>query len=59
MKTLLLAGLAAYAYYRYNNMSAAEKENITNKIKETGRKLSDNLPSELKDLLGKRAPQTT
>jgi hypothetical protein len=59
MKKLLLAGLAAYAYYRYKKMSPEEKANITNKVKETGRSFSENLPSQLKDLLGKKTPQTT
>ena len=59
MKKLLLAGLAAYAYHRYTKMSPAEKTNITNKVKETGRKFSEGLPSQLKDLFAKRTPQTT
>lgn len=59
MKKLLLAGLAAYAYHRYTKMSADEKANITNKVKETGRKFTENLPQQLKDLLGRKTPQTT
>jgi hypothetical protein len=59
MKKLILAGLAAYAYYRYKKMSTEEKTNISNKVKETGSKLSEHLPSQLKDLLGKKDPQAT
>jgi hypothetical protein len=59
MKKLILAGLAAYAYYRYKKMSPEEKTNITNKVKETGSKLSEQLPSQLRDLLGKKDPQAT
>ncbi|RYY49593.1 MAG: hypothetical protein EOO06_06735 [Chitinophagaceae bacterium] len=58
MKKLLLAGLAAYAYYRYKNMTAEQKADITNKVKETGRKFSEGLPTQLKDMLGKKEPQT-
>jgi hypothetical protein len=59
MKKLILAGLAAFAYYKYKKMSPEEKANITNKVKETGSKLTENLPSQIKDLLGKKDPQTT
>ena len=57
-KTLLLAGLGAYAYYRYTKMTAEEKANITNKIKETGNKLTEYLPEDVKGLFNKK-PQTT
>ncbi|RYY70248.1 MAG: hypothetical protein EOO13_07155 [Chitinophagaceae bacterium] len=59
MKKLLLAGLAAYAYYRYQKMTAEEKTNITNKVKETGKKLTEYLPGDLKNLVGGNTPQTT
>ena len=59
MKKLLLAGLAAYAYYKYKNMSAEEKTNLKDKVKETAGKFTEGLPTQLKDLLGKRQPQTT
>lgn len=59
MKKLLLAGLAAYAYYRYKKMTPQEKTDISNKVKETARNLTGNLPSPLKDLFGRKDPQTT
>ena len=58
MKKLLLAGLGAYAYYRFTKMSPEEKANISNKIKESGKKLTEYLPGELKCLFNKK-PQTT
>ncbi len=59
MKKLILADLAAYAYYRYKKMTPEEKANITNKVKDTGRKITEDLPSQLKDLLGRKDSQTT
>ncbi len=50
--TLLMAGLAAFAYYKYKKMSTEEKENITNKVKSTGQKIIDGLPDELKNIFG-------
>jgi hypothetical protein len=39
--TLLLAGLAAFAYYKYSKMSREEKDNLANSIKDQGKKLYD------------------
>ncbi|MBC7935734.1 MAG: hypothetical protein H7Y86_10330 [Rhizobacter sp.] len=57
-KTLLLAGIGAYAYYMYKKMSPEEKANISSKIKETGKKLTENLPEEIKSLFNTKT-QTT
>ncbi|HMJ47244.1 MAG TPA: hypothetical protein VK498_07935 [Ferruginibacter sp.] len=56
---LLLAGLAAYAYYKYNKMSPQEKEDLVGNLKEKGRKLADQyLPANLKNLFGKENSST-
>ena len=39
--TLLLAGLAAFAYYKYSKMSREEKDNLANTLKDKGKKLYD------------------
>lgn len=46
---LALAGLAAWAYYKYNKMSADEKQQLTGKIKEHGKKLMEMVPENLKN----------
>ena len=40
---LALAGLAAgaYAFWKYRNMSAEEKNQLKSKVKDTGRKIKD------------------
>jgi hypothetical protein len=62
-KGLLLAGIAAYAYYKYNKMSPAEKEKMVGGLKEKGRKFYDQyVPNEVKNMFGKKeqtAGQTT
>lgn len=50
---LLLAGAAAYAYYRYSKMTPEQKENIKNKVNEVAGKVMDNIPTELKNAFGK------
>jgi len=57
---LLIAGLAAYAYYRYNKMSAAEKQKLVGGIKQKGQKLYDDyVPSEVKNMFGKKQQQSS
>ena len=52
---LLLAGLAAYAYYKYNKMSPQENEDLVSNLKEKGRKLADQyLPENVKNLFGQK-----
>jgi hypothetical protein len=54
---LLLAGLAAYGYYRYSKMSAGEKEKLVGGLKEKGRKFYDEkVPQNIKDLFGEKQP---
>ena len=57
--TLLLAGLAAFAYYKYSKLSAEEKDSLVSDLKEKGKKLYDQYaPPELKDLFGKKQGET-
>ncbi len=57
---LLLAGLAALAYYKYSKMSEEQKKNIVGDLKAKGQKLYDEYaPAELKDLLGKKKTEAT
>jgi hypothetical protein len=54
---LLLAGLAAYGYYRYSKMSADEKEKLVGGLKEKGKKFYDEkVPQNIKDLFGQKQP---
>jgi len=36
---LLLAGLAAFAYYKYSRLSTEEKQDLISNLKERGKKL--------------------
>jgi hypothetical protein len=56
---LLLAGLAALAYYKYNKMTPEEKTKIADGLKQTGKKLMDNLPGELKNIFAGSSSQET
>ncbi len=50
--SLLLAGLAAFAYYKYSKFSPEDKSNLVATIKEKGKKLYDQyLPNELKNFV--------
>ena len=53
-KTLLLAGIGAIAYYMYKKMSPQDKERISNSIKDAGRKLTDQLPEDIKNAFGNK-----
>ena len=47
---LIIAGLAAYAYYKYSKMSAEEKKSMVNNLKEKGKKLYDQyMPGSVKN----------
>ena len=51
---LVLAGLAAYAYYRYSKLSEGEKQDLVNNVKEKGKKLYDQyVPANVQDNLKK------
>ncbi len=52
--TLLAAGLAAFAYYKYSKLTREEKDNIINDLKETGRNIVKELvPDEIKGFIPK------
>jgi len=56
---LLLAGLAAFAYYKYSKMSPAQKQDLTGTIKEKGKKIYDKyVPQSVKDMFGKKYNNT-
>ncbi len=49
---LVLAGLAAYAYYKYSKMSQQEKDSMVSNLKDKGQKLYDEyVPENVKDML--------
>ena len=52
--SLLLAGIAAYGYYKYSKMSDTEKKNFINSLKEKGKKVFDQyVPSDVQNKFGK------
>ena len=52
---LLLAGLAAYGYYKYSKMSEAEKKNLVGGLKEKGQRFYDEkVPQNVKDMFAKK-----
>lgn len=53
---LLLAGLAAYAYYKYSKMTAEQKRDIVDNLKQKGQQLYDQyVPAELKQRFSNKA----
>ena len=55
--TLLAAGLAAYAYYKYSKMSDEQKQNLVGDLKEKAQNLYDQyMPAEIKDMFAKKGP---
>ena len=57
---LLLAGLAAYAYYKYNKMTPEERKQAMAGIKEKGQKIYDDyVPNEVKNMFGKKQEPRT
>ncbi len=51
----LLAGLAAFAWYKYSKMSAEEKTKMTSNLKEKGKRVYDQyVPKEVKDMIGNK-----
>jgi len=57
--TLLLAGLAALAYYKYHKMSPEEKDKIKTSVKNTAKKVVDQLPEELKNIFSDKTSTPT
>ncbi len=48
--SLLLAGLAAFAYYKYSKMTPEERRNLFDSLKAKGKKLVDDyVPANIKD----------
>jgi len=53
---LLLAGLAAFAYYKYSKMSEQEKNSMVSGWKEKGQKLYDEyIPENIKNMVNKKS----
>ncbi|MEJ7680403.1 MAG: hypothetical protein WKG06_21630 [Segetibacter sp.] len=58
--TLLAAGLAAFAYYKYSKMSEEQKRNMVSDLKEKAQNLYDQyMPPEIKDFFAKKGPANT
>jgi hypothetical protein len=54
--TLLLAGLAAWAYYKYSKMSDDQKKNLVGDLKEKGKRFyEDNVPENIKGMFGSKS----
>ncbi len=52
---LLLAGAAAYAYYKYNKMTPEERRQVVAGVKEKGQRIYDKyVPGEVKNLFDKK-----
>lgn len=52
---LLLAGLAAFAYYKYSKMSEEQKRNLVGDLKQRGKKFYDEyVPGNIKNAIEKR-----
>ena len=52
---LLIAGAAAFAYYKYSKMTPEEKSKIVEDLKEKGQKLYDQyMPEEVKSMFAKK-----
>ena len=45
---LLLAGLAAYALYKYSKLSSEDKTKLANNIKDQGKKMMEKISPRLK-----------
>ena len=57
---LLLAGIAAFAYYKYSKMSTVEKENLVSDLKAKGQKLYDEyMPEQYKSMFSKNTGSAT
>ncbi len=53
--SLLLAGVAAFAYYKYSQMSEQQRKDLVNNWKERGQKLYDDyVPENIKSMVNKK-----
>ncbi len=51
-----MAGLAAYALYKYTKMTEEEKQEFVSGLKEKGKKFYDqNIPEEIKSVFAKKS----
>jgi hypothetical protein len=58
--SLLMAGLAAFAYYKYSKMTPEERRRMFDGLKEKGRKLVDEyVPANIKDKFMKKDDSNT
>ncbi|WP_346237974.1 hypothetical protein ABDK00_002740 [Niabella insulamsoli] len=53
---LIALGLAAWAYWKYK-MTPQQKQNVKDKISETGKNLWDKVPQNVKDAVGQKQTQ--
>ena len=56
-KALLLAGIAAFAYYQYKKMTPKQKEDLKDNIKKQGEKIMEHLPEEVKNIINPKAKE--
>ncbi len=56
-KGLLLAGIAAFAYYQYKKMTPKQKEDLKDNIKKQGEKILEHLPDEVKNIINPKAKE--
>jgi len=57
--SLLLAGLAAFAYYKYSKMTPEERRNMFDSLKAKGKKLVDDyVPDSIKEKFMKQGSGT-
>ena len=54
-RTLILAGLAVFAYYKYSRMSEQQKRNLVSSVKRKSKKFYDEyMPANLRNLFAKK-----
>ena len=54
-RTLILAGLAVFAYYKYSRMSEQQKRNLVGSLKKKSKKFYDEyMPADIKNLFRKK-----
>jgi hypothetical protein len=55
-RTLILAGLAVFAYYKYSRMSEQQKNNLVVSLKEKSKNFYDKyIPADIKNLFTKKS----
>ena len=56
MGSLLLAGAAAFAYYKYSKMTADQKRELVGGLKEKGKKFyEENVPENVKSIFNRQS----